>query len=107
MFRFLVCAVLASSLAGPGLANAQQEELCSETAKIVFVAVTERAKGKSSETVKRAVQKRDGAFDRRFLPAVGPVVDWVFAIEETDLRAADANQTIATRYRRECLSFQP
>ncbi|RBI72369.1 hypothetical protein DQW77_10590 [Roseovarius sp. TE539] len=81
-------AILGFCLAAmPALAetDAEREERCAAQAGIVEQAVALRGKGTARAAVTEALTDGETAVQARFRPSVKPLVDWVFALEESQL----------------------
>lgn len=107
MFRLVMSAGLALSFATPVLADAKHRETCVETAKIVHIAVAQRAGGMKPNRIKRGMTQGKNQVGERFIPTVGPLVDWVFSIDGGAVRSPDAPKLIAGKYRTDCLAYKP
>ena len=97
------------SLAVPMAATAAVDKtaVCTETAKIVQVAATERKAGKDAASIKQELTRGGSKVDARLTPMVPPLVDWVFTIDAQEMDRPDAARAVTERYRRGCLGFQP
>ena len=99
----------ALNLAVPLTASAAVDKtaLCTETAKIVQVAATERKAGKDAARIKQELTGGAGKVEARLTPMVPPLVDWVFTIDAQEMGKPDAARVVTERYREGCLGFQP
>ncbi|MEM6374732.1 MAG: hypothetical protein AAF686_00740 [Pseudomonadota bacterium] len=90
---------------GGGAVSEARQETCRITSGIVATAVAMRLEGSDSTQTKDRMT--GGAFkvDERYLATVGPLVDWVFTINDTIMNAPDASQTVSGQFQRECLVF--
>ena len=99
----------ALNLAEPLTASAAVDKtaLCTETAKIVQVAATERKAGKDAARIKQELTGGAGKVEARLTPMVPPLVDWVFTIDAQEMGKPDATRVVTERYREGCLGFEP
>ncbi|KRS11606.1 hypothetical protein XM53_15110 [Roseovarius atlanticus] len=81
--------------------------VCTETAKIVQVAATERKAGKDAARIKQELTGGAGKVEARLTPMVPPLVDWVFTIDAQEMRKPGAARAVTKRYRDGCLGFEP
>ncbi len=104
MKRFVLVLPLMAAVVLPGSisrAQTMNDEQCKATADIVAVAVEQRTDGKKAKKVKRGLTKGNTAVDEVFHPAVGPLVDWVFTLDEADL-----TPDVAVAYEKQCMEAQ-
>ncbi|QFT92176.1 hypothetical protein FIU86_04940 [Roseovarius sp. THAF9] len=81
--------------------------MCTETAKVVGIAATERKAGKDAARIKRELTSGAGKVEARLTPMVPPLVDWVFTIDAQEMGKPGAARVVTERYREGCLGFQP
>lgn len=110
MFRLFVCGVLAGamSLAWNGSASAQmtRAETCTETAKIVQIATTLRAKGSKKNTTQRSLTEGKNKVEDRFTVMVAPLVNWIYTIDDAVIAQPGGPRAVAENYHKECMSYQ-
>ncbi len=94
-------------VAAPARAQVDNDVICAETARIVHIAVVQRAGGMKRDSIKAGMTTGRYQVADRFIATVGPLVDWVFAIERAEVEAPDAAQSIVGRYRKGCMAFRP
>ncbi|PVA10251.1 DNA primase [Pelagivirga sediminicola] len=85
MPRILFPALVILSTA-PTLAAADSAENCAATSAIVAEAVSLRADGATQAAATRTLGAAD--IDGKYLPAVQPLVEWVYTLPEDQLTAA-------------------
>ncbi len=109
MFGRILWMAGALSLAVPLTASAAVDKtaLCTETAKIVQVAATERKAGKDAARIKQELTRGAGKVEARLTPMVPPLVDWVFMIDAQEMRKPGAARAVMEQYREGCLGFEP
>lgn len=81
--------------------TAKKKENCAATAGVVASAIEMRAGGAGAVKVKQGLTKGDNAVDAKYIEAVGPIVDWVFTLDDATM-AAD----VPTAYEQQCLSYE-
>jgi len=77
MFRLPLCAVLIMTSA-PAVASGSPAKDCAVTADVVADAVAQRANGGAQADTLAALTASD--LEARFVPAVQPLVDWVYTL---------------------------
>ena len=94
--------VLAIGLLVPGLTEAQTlgPKHCKATAEIVGAAVEGRKTGKPAAAIRASLTTGKDAIKPPYTDTVGPLVDWVFTLDE------GAMQTdVAGAYQTQCLTY--
>ncbi len=103
-----VGAVSLALMAGGAFAiDEKQKETCQITSDIVGSSVIQRADGADVNAVKDIFMTGDSAVEEKYQPTVGPLVDWVFSLEQAVIEEADAPDIIAARYQESCLGYKP
>ncbi|WP_113911966.1 DNA primase [Roseovarius dicentrarchi] len=82
MFRFLLYAALTLT-AAPALAAGKAAENCAVTSGIVADAVAQRVSGRAQADATATLA--DGDIAARFVPAVQPLVEWVYTLPQDQL----------------------
>lgn len=106
MFRRTVLGLAALCLAPQAWAAGDKSVICTETAKVVQVAVTERARGRDADGVKRQLTTGAGKVEARLTPMVAPLVDWVFTLDTGEIGAPNAARTVTEKYHAGCMGFE-
>ncbi|HEY9038778.1 MAG TPA: hypothetical protein VIN05_07535 [Roseovarius sp.] len=83
MFRFPLCALLILTAVPPALAAGSVGEVCAKTAAIVANAAAMRTKGSAQADTLAALTASD--LEARFVPAVQPLVEWVYTLPADQL----------------------
>ena len=92
-------AALGLALAVPAAGQTHREG-CAVTARIVDYAVNERVRGAKAGQVKRQLAGGANGIEAKYEPLFGPLVDWVFTIEEGKLTGE-----VAKVFEETCLSI--
>lgn len=95
----LSCALAAPAAAAAETAD-QKKARCAAQAGIVDRAVESRAGGAGIARTRAMLESGDEAVEAVYAPAVGPLVDWVYSLDEGELTAAaaDAFETACLGY---------
>lgn len=63
-----------------------QNPICAPTGEIVAAAVEARKAGQGAEAAKAGITEGLEGDKAQFIPAVQPIVDWVYELPEADLK---------------------
>ena len=100
MKRAVFCLTLFCALPGLAEASSLTKENCRVTKEIIAVAIGGRKAGYTSIAVKDWLSSGDAGVTGAYLAAVGPLVDWVFALD-TSMLTTDT----VSEYERQCLKY--
>lgn len=96
----VLCLTLICALPGVAVASSLTKENCRVTKEIIAVAIDGRKAGHTPNAVKDWLSTGNAAVSGAYLAAVGPLVDWVFALDTTML-----TDDTASEYEKQCLNY--
>ncbi|MBC7165460.1 MAG: DNA primase [Roseovarius sp.] len=77
------------------MAATAQNPICAPTGEIVAAAVAARKAGQGADAAKAEIAAGLGEAKAAYVPAVQPLVDWVFELPEGDLQKDVAGSWVA------------
>lgn len=97
---FITTALILS--AAPALAETaeQKQSRCETSSGIVADAVLMRSGGQAADEVEASLTTGDKAVEKRFVPAVAPLVDWVYTLDESLL-----DEKVSATFLQSCLDY--